>query len=90
MSRTLETSGPDPKVDLLKVYVGSIPALYRAGFIRAAEGKCSPRQAIKAKCYECCGYEDVKSRISECASWRCPIHAFRPYQDNQPEGDDAA
>lgn len=38
----------------------------------------SPRQAIKAKCLECC-WMDVAG-IRECTGTACPLWGFRPYQ----------
>jgi len=37
-----------------------VPAKYRKLISRAKEGTVSPRQAIKAKCIECCGF-DIKT-----------------------------
>jgi hypothetical protein len=58
----------------------NVPALRRALTQRAYEGKASPRQAIKAKCLECCGNEDAIPRIRDCQVSNCPIWAYRPYQ----------
>lgn len=59
--------------------VKAIPTHYRGHFLKARAGKCSPRQAIKAKCYSCCGYEDLRTRVSECSVELCPLWAFRPF-----------
>ena len=40
--------------------------------------KASPRQAVKAFCHECCGYD--RAAITECTAWACPLFEFRPYQ----------
>ena len=45
---------------------------------RALEGLASPRQAIKAKCLECTGFE--RKSISNCLSLSCPLWLYRPYQ----------
>ena len=50
---------------------------------RAFEGTASPRGAIKAKCLECVGYEDVKETIGGCTCYGCPIWAYRPYQTKE-------
>lgn len=57
------------------------PPLRRVLALRAFDGKCSPRQAIKAKCQECVGYEDITERVGGCTSHRCPLWAYRPYQN---------
>jgi hypothetical protein len=42
--------------------------------------------AIKAKCAECvgCTSKDLergyRESISDCSSYSCPLHSFRPYQ----------
>ena len=42
--------------------------------------------AIKAKCAECMGCtpdhmeRGFRASISECSSYSCPLHRFRPYQ----------
>lgn len=45
---------------------------------RALRGEASPRQAIKAKCLECCG--NVRADVVGCTSYGCPLYAYRPYQ----------
>jgi hypothetical protein len=47
---------------------------------RSWQGVCSPRQAIKLQCLDCCG-EDEKG-VAECADDCCPLRAFRPFQRN--------
>ena len=58
----------------------SIPVKRRALWEKAQLGQCSPRQAIKSKCQECVGFEDVEVRIKECRVSMCPLLKFRPYQ----------
>jgi hypothetical protein len=35
------------------------------------------RNIIKAKCIECCGFEDVNRRVRECTVEICPLHQIR-------------
>ena len=58
------------------------PVLYRGILKRAYQGKASPREAIKAMCLMCHGYED-RERITDCTAYACALHAFRPYQRAQ-------
>lgn len=38
------------------------------------------KQAIQAKCYDCCGfYEDG---IADCEQHKCPLYPFHPYNPN--------
>lgn len=57
-----------------------VPLTYVTGLVRAQDGSVSAKSAIKAKCHECVGYEDVKERISGCKVSRCPLLAYRPYK----------
>ena len=56
----------------------SASVLYKGITETALEGNGSPRNAIKAFCLHCVGYqrEDVKG----CTAYGCPLYAFRPYQ----------
>jgi len=60
-------------------YLDEVPISYRALQIKAANGKCSPRQAIKAKCQECVGFENVSDGVKNCTAKTCPLWRFRPY-----------
>ncbi len=53
--------------------------LYRITMEKAYAGDCSPRQAIKAQCLICVGYE--RESITHCTGHSCPLWAFRPYQN---------
>ncbi len=52
--------------------------------IRHLEGSELTRgQAIRAKCYECCGYcADGKF---DCMITSCPLHRFMPYRGRRAE-----
>jgi len=63
----------------LASYISTVPELWKMSAIRAFLGRLSPRAAIKAKCEECCNYEDVKERIKECKC-PCPLLKYRPYK----------
>jgi hypothetical protein len=66
--------------DSILTYIRTVPSAYRRLILGAFLGFLNPRSAIKAKCQECCGFEDAKSRIKECRVIRCPLHKYRPYQ----------
>jgi hypothetical protein len=40
--------------------------------------KAPPRQAIKAFCNECIGYD--RSAVEYCTAYVCPLWNYRPYQ----------
>lgn len=72
----------------LRSVISRIPDSHRLRYIRALLGTLSPRQAIRAKCVECVGYEDVRSRVSGCTTSICPLWAFRPYQSDESPTDE--
>jgi hypothetical protein len=45
-------------------------------FERVFCGEASPRQAIKAFCSECVGFD--QSEIENCTATDCPLYAYRP------------
>jgi hypothetical protein len=54
----------------------------KAGVFRKVySGTASPRQAIKAKCLECCWMDEAG--IRECTATGCPLFDFRPYQSSK-------
>lgn len=63
-----------------------VPERYKALYFAALKKKASPLKAIRAKCQECCGYEDAITRIKECTAKRCPLWCYRPYQDELESG----
>jgi hypothetical protein len=50
---------------------------------RAFAGTASPRGAIKAKCLDCVGFENVSETIGNCTCYGCPIWSYRPYQTKE-------
>ena len=62
--------------------IESAGAKYRGIMERAYSREGGKANAIKAMCLHCTGY--VRREITECVAPRCPLHAYRPYQD----GDD--
>ena len=60
-----------------------VPAASRPGYIRATTGKASPRQAIKAQCLQCMGYD--RAGIAACTGFTCPLWDYRPFQTREDE-----
>lgn len=58
--------------------IETAPESFRKLLTQAMSGKCSPRQAIKAHCAECVGFD--RQAITECGCYACPLWVFRPYQ----------
>jgi hypothetical protein len=64
------------------------PESARGTYLRAATGQASPRDAIKAFCFECNG-ED-RQAVAECTALACPLWAYRPWQRSQQAIDEHA
>ncbi len=69
----------DKRAVVVDLEISKVPVRGRPLFMRSVAGTCSPRQAIKAKCQSCVGYEDSTERIRYCSSYLCPLWSFRPY-----------
>ena len=59
----------------------TVQTKYKGVYLRAIEGTASKRDAIKAACYECVGFESVAENVHDCRGFRCPLYAYRPYQE---------
>jgi hypothetical protein len=70
--------GSDPK---LSKRVAAVPPLYRAAYVKAIEGRLSPRQAIKSKCLDCTGWQ--REKIRQCTARGCPLWPLRPFQTSR-------
>lgn len=60
-------------------YCSNIPNTLKNAF-KKAWSKKSKATAIKAKCYDCVGYEDIKYQVGDCRSLTCPLWPYRPRQ----------
>lgn len=72
--------GPDARINRVNQALTTVPSRFQKLYARATQRQCSPKLAIKAKCLECCGYEEISSRIGGCTTFACPLWAYRPYQ----------
>lgn len=64
--------------DRIAEYLATVPARYRALVTKTFEAAVSPRQAIKAACLRCSGFQ--RAEVAECAVSTCPLRMYRPYQ----------
>lgn len=60
------------------------PASYRATLDRAYSGR-SKAAGIKAFCLQCVGF--LRNEVRDCSAQGCPLHPYRPYQNQGPEAD---
>lgn len=63
---------------LVAQVAATVPVKFRAGFLKATEGKCSPRAAIKAKCLDCANY--TIAEVTHCTVVACPLWSLRPFR----------
>ena len=54
-----------------------VPPASRRLIVACWAKKAPPRQAIKAFCNECVGYERLA--VTECTAYACPLWNLRPY-----------
>lgn len=55
-----------------------VPAMYQKRWLAAYEGTISKPGAIRMKCFDCVGYEDVKETIGKCKARSCALWNYRP------------
>jgi hypothetical protein len=67
----------------VETMVSEAPESAKNTLRRAFSGISSPRQAIKAMCLTCMGYD--RPQIEKCTGWSCPLWAYRPFQAGEPE-----
>ena len=65
------------------IYLDKTPVSTQGTFRRALSGEASPRQAIKAKCLDCCSY--IREDIKCCAVEVCSLWRYRPFQKKSGE-----
>ena len=78
MIRKKLVSLPEGASCRLESYLKKVPDSKRGIVSRAIMGKSSASEAIRAKCYDCVGFEDIDGNVYGCKSYTCPIWAWRP------------
>ena len=58
--------------------LASIPKSRVALLKRVYTGRTTPRNAIKAFCYDCLDFNEQEIRT--CTAPACPLYEYRPYQ----------
>jgi hypothetical protein len=76
-------SPKDGTSENLKGILATIPERFKglAERVYFSEKGKSRADAVKLKCLDCVGYEETTLRIKSCSCVNCPLHSFRPYQD---------
>ena len=60
-----------------------IPESQQKNYLKATQGKASPRGAIKAFCCECVGYD--RAEVTMCSDLGCPLYLYRPFKSARPK-----
>lgn len=63
-----------------------MPVKLRRSYVRAVRGEASAREAIKAQCSECMGYD--RDAVATCPAIACPLWRYRPWQRRRTGGDE--
>ena len=63
-----------------EIIASGIPSRNLMVFMKAVIGEATPRQAIKAKCKSCVGWENISDQVGNCENTECPLHPYRPYK----------
>lgn len=65
----------------------SISNSYSRQYDKFMANPTSRARAVKAKCLECVNFEDAVNQVGGCTVTKCPLWAFRPYQDKREPDD---
>jgi hypothetical protein len=68
--------------DAQKKEIREAPSTYRGYLERAYSGQ-SRADGVRAMCLRCVGY--LRDEVKHCSSYACPLHPYRPYQNNSDE-----
>ena len=63
--------------------LAQVPPMYRTLFQRVYAGQIGRAAQVKAKCLDCTCYQRVE--ITNCQATACPLHAIRPYQNDEDQ-----
>lgn len=67
----------------IEAVLSKTPESWKARYRKVLDGTATRAVCMRVKCAECMGFEDVANRVENCASERCPLWAFRPFQKRQ-------
>ncbi len=69
----------------LRSLILSVPRKYRLSYARALKVPTARALAVRMKCIECVGFEDIQDRVGGCTVRGCPLWLHRPFQDGLEE-----
>jgi len=67
------------RTEQIQQRIEQMPESQRKTYLKASQGKGSPRNAIKAFCSECVGYS--REEVTLCTDVGCPLYLFRPFKN---------
>ena len=76
---------PPEQLEKVKKFVMGIPKSYQRLHLKTILGKVSAKQAVKAKCRDCCAWENLADNIGSCEAITCPCWQHRPIQNQETD-----
>lgn len=70
-------------MDDLERRIAAVPRKHQGAYVKALQGKASPRGAIRAMCYSCVcwvRFDGGSDRIGGCGIRACPLWQYRPFR----------
>jgi hypothetical protein len=62
---------------VIELRLKEAPESVKKTLARAFSGDASPRQAIRATCLACVGFD--RDSIRNCSGYSCPLWSYRPF-----------
>lgn len=78
MGKKILVNLPDGAIAGVERYLAKVPDLRKRLFSRVLGGQSTATEAIKAKCFDCVGFEDIEGSVYGCKAHTCPLWAWRP------------
>jgi hypothetical protein len=87
-TRRKQNDIPDEAKKKVEKYLSKVSSKYFDLMTRVFDSKATQKDAIKAKCYDCCGFEDIPLNVHGCKSYTCPLWPLRPVSEAKGDRND--
>ena len=77
-----KAKAPRTRQEQIAERLAQIPESQQKAYLKATQGKASPRSAIKSFCCECVGYD--RGEVMLCTDGGCPLYMYRPFKTAAP------
>ena len=83
ISKIQKAKAPRTRQEQIAERLAQIPESQQKGYLKATQGKASPRSAIKVFCVsECMGGD--RGEVTLCRDGGCPLYLYRPFKTAPP------